>query len=77
MNRTRNYDTHVATEGGYEIEITERYTLPQTKVPRSKRYLLSIHGPWCLYRCFPTIKAAKQAAERVIAALKEEDEHGN
>lgn len=73
MNWTRNYDAHVATEGGYEIEITERYTLPQTKVPRSKRYLLSIHGPWCLYRCYPTITKAKAAAERVIATLKEDE----
>ena len=70
---TRNYDAHVATEGGYEIEITPTYTLPPTRIPKSEKYLLSIHGPWSLYRCFPTIKAAKAAAERVIAALKEEE----
>lgn len=70
---TRNYDAHVATEGGYEIEISPTYTLPPTRIPKSEKYLLSIHGPWCLYRCFPTIKAAKAAAERVIAALKEEE----
>lgn len=70
---TRNYDAHVATEGGYEIEITENYAMGRSKVPRSERYLLSIHGPWCVYRCYPTIKAAKAAAERVLAALKEEE----
>jgi len=70
---TRNYDAHVATEGGYEIEITPTYTLPPTRIPKSEKYLLNIHGPWCLYRCFPTITKAKQAAERVIAALKEDE----
>ena len=70
---TRNYDAHVATEGGYEIEITPTYTLPPTRIPKADKYSLSITGPWCIYRCFPTIKAAKQAAERVIAALKEEE----
>ena len=70
---TRNYDAHVATEGGYEIEVVENYALRGERMPKAKKYLLSIHGPWCLYRCFPTIKAAKAAAERVIAALKEEE----
>jgi len=71
---TRNYDAHVATEGGYEIEITPTYTLHcKTRIPKSEKYLLNIHGPWCIYRCCPTIKAAKQAAERVIAALKEDE----
>ena len=70
---TRNYDAHVATEGGYEIEITDNYAYPRTSIPKAKKYLLELRGPWCLYSCFPTIKAAKAAAERVIAALKEEE----
>lgn len=70
----RNYDAHVATEGGYEIEITKNYgTGRQRYVPPAEKYLLELRGPWVVYRTFATIKAAKAAAERVIAALKEEE----
>jgi len=70
---TRHFDAHVCKDGAYEIEITPTYMLSPTRIPKSEKYVLDIHGPWCLYRCFPTIKAAKAAAERVIAALKEDE----
>lgn len=70
---TRILNGHFATEGNYEIEIELTYTLPRTHIPKAEKYMLSIHGPWCMYRGFPTIKAAKAAAERVLAALKEEE----
>ena len=68
---TRNYDAHVATEGGYEIEITPTYTLPPTRIPKAEKYIMSMYGPWAIHRTFPTITAAKDAAERMIAALRE------
>lgn len=71
---TRNYDANVATEGPYEIEIAPTYTLPPRRVPKSEEYTLNIYGAWVICRTFPTIKAAKQAAERMIAALREMEE---
>ena len=71
---TRHFDAHVCKDGPYEIEIAPTYTLPPRRIPKSEEYTLNIYGPWVICRTFPTIKAAKQAAERMVAALLEMEE---
>ena len=70
---TKECDEHIADSNGYSAIITRTYSCPPGHIPKAQRWTLELFGPWYVCRCFPTIKAAKQAAERVIAALKEEE----
>lgn len=70
---TKDDEWHVAEQDGYSALIERTYSCPPRQIPKAQRWTLCITGPWYVCRCFPTIKAAKAAAERVIAALKEEE----
>ena len=77
MNWTRDCDYHVAESGEYGAIISKTYSCPPRRIPTAQRWTLEINGPWYLCRCFPTMTAAKTAAERVIAALYPETPHAD
>ena len=73
MNWTKDGDCHVAEQDGYSAAISKTYTCPPRPIPNAEKWSLEIAGPWYVCRCFPLLIDAMNAAERVIAALKEEE----
>lgn len=66
---TKDGDHYTATEGGAEFFVYKTHTCPATPIKAASRWMLDVHGPWYMCRCFPRLTDCYAAAERVLAAL--------